>query len=50
MVHCRMFFHLAHSFFRGKKHNQLVGARDRLIDRHGNGNYADYIVKLTFPP
>ena len=36
-------------FFRGKKRLQVVRALERLIDRHGNGNYADYTLKLTFP-
>jgi hypothetical protein len=27
----------------------MVSALERLVDRHGGGNYADYIVKLTFP-
>ena len=49
VVHCHMLFHLAHPFFRGRKHNQVVGALERLIDRHGGGNYADYTLKLTFP-
>ena len=44
-----MLFHLAHPFFRIRKHNQLVRALERLVDRDGNGNYADYTVKLTFP-
>jgi hypothetical protein len=35
--------------FRGRKHNQAMTALERLIDRHRNGNYADYTVKLTFP-
>ena len=27
----------------------MVSALERLVDRHGGGHYADYIVKLTFP-
>ena len=27
-----------------------MGTLERLIDRHGDGNYADYTLKLTFPP
>jgi hypothetical protein len=49
VVHCHMLFHLAHPFFRGRKDNEVLGALERLTDRHGNGNYADYTVKLTFP-
>jgi hypothetical protein len=36
-------------FFRGKKRLQVVRALERLIDRHGNGNYANYPLKLTSP-
>jgi hypothetical protein len=49
LFHCHMLFHLAHPFFRGRKHNQIVRALERLIDRHGEGNYADYTLKLTYP-
>jgi hypothetical protein len=35
---------------RGRKRKQVEEALDRLIDRHGDGNYADYTLKLTFPP
>ena len=49
VVYCHMLFHLAHPFFRGKKCLQVVRTLERLIDRHGNGNYADYTLKLTFP-
>jgi hypothetical protein len=49
VVHCHMLFHLAHPFFRGRKLNQVVRALERLIDRHGHGNYADYTLKLAFP-
>jgi hypothetical protein len=49
VVHCHMLFHLAHPLFRGKRQNQVRGTLERLIDRHGNGNYADYTLKLTFP-
>jgi hypothetical protein len=49
VTHCHMLFHLAHAFLRGRKHNQVVGALERLVDRHGCGNYANYTVKLTFP-
>jgi hypothetical protein len=49
VVHCHMLFHLAHPFLRGRKHNQVLGALERLIDLHGNGNYADFTLKLTFP-
>jgi hypothetical protein len=44
-----MLFHLAHPFFRGKKRIQVERALERLIARHGDGNYADYTLKLTFP-
>jgi hypothetical protein len=49
VVHCHMLFHLAHPFFRGRKRLQVARALERLIDRHGDGNYADYTLKLTFP-
>jgi hypothetical protein len=35
---------------RGRGQNKVRGALERLIDRHGSGNYADYTLKLTFPP
>ncbi len=49
VVHCHMLFHLAHPFVRGRKRIDVEGALERLIDRHGGGNYADYTLKLTFP-
>jgi hypothetical protein len=49
VVHCHMLFHLAHRFLKGRKRLQVESALERLIDRHGNGNYADYTLKLTFP-
>jgi hypothetical protein len=39
VVHCHMLFHLAHPFTRGRKLVQVEGALERLIDRHGDGNY-----------
>jgi hypothetical protein len=44
-----MLFHLAHPFIRGRKLVEVERALERLVDRHGSGNYADYTVKLTFP-
>jgi hypothetical protein len=44
-----MLFHLAHPFLRGRKHNQVVGAIERLVDRQADGNYADYTAEFTFP-
>jgi hypothetical protein len=49
VVHCHMLFHLPHPFVRGRRRIQVERALERLIDRHGNGNYADYTLKLTFP-
>jgi len=49
VVHCHMLFHLAHRFFPGRKQIEVVRALERLVDRQGGGNYADYTVKLTFP-
>jgi hypothetical protein len=49
VVHCHMLFYLAHPLFRARGQNRVKGALERLIDRHGNGNYADYTLKLTFP-
>jgi hypothetical protein len=44
-----MLFHLAHPCFRGKRRVQVERARERLIDRHGEANYLDCTLKLTFP-
>jgi len=44
-----MLFHLAHPFIRGRRRTQVEAALERLIDRHGDGNYAHYTLKLTFP-
>ncbi len=50
VVHCHMLFHLPHPFTRGRKRIQVEDALERLIDRHGDGNFLDYTLKLTFPP
>ena len=50
VVHCHMLFHLPHPFIRGKRLIQVQWALDRLIDRHADGNYAPFTLKLTFPP
>jgi hypothetical protein len=47
--HDHMLFHLAHPFIRGRKLVEVVRALERLIDRHGDGNFADFTLKLTFP-
>ena len=47
---CHMLFHLAHPFIRGRKRAEVERAIDRLIDRHGDGNYGHFTLKLTFPP
>jgi hypothetical protein len=49
VIHCHMLVHLAHPFLIGGKRLQVIRALERLIDRHGNGNCADYTLKLTFP-
>jgi hypothetical protein len=49
VVHCHMLFHLAHPFLGRRKRLQVERALERLIDRHGRGNYADFTLKLTFP-
>jgi hypothetical protein len=49
VVHCHMLFPLAHPFIQGRTRIQVERALERLVDRHGDGNYADYTVKLTFP-
>jgi hypothetical protein len=49
VVHCHMLFHLAHPFIRGRGHVEVERALERLIDRHGEGNYLDCTLKLTFP-
>jgi hypothetical protein len=41
VVHCHLLFHLAHPFLALGGRLQVEGALDRLIDRHGRGNYAD---------
>lgn len=49
VVHCHMLFHLAHPFLGHRKLLRVVRALERLIDRHGGGNYGDYTLKITFP-
>jgi hypothetical protein len=49
VVHCHMLFHLAHPFLARTKRLQVERALERLIDRHGRGNHADYTLNLTFP-
>jgi hypothetical protein len=44
-----MLFHLPHPFKTGKKHDRVVHALERLIDRHGEANYLDCTLKVTFP-
>jgi hypothetical protein len=47
--HDHMLFHLAHPFLGGRKQVEVVRALERLIDRHGDGNFAHCTLKLTFP-
>jgi hypothetical protein len=49
-VHCHVLFHLAHPFIRGRRRAQVETALERLINRHGEANYLDCTLKLTFPP
>jgi hypothetical protein len=49
VVHCHMLFHLAHPLIRGRMRVQVERALERLIDRHGEANYLDCTLKLTFP-
>jgi hypothetical protein len=49
VVHCHMLFHLPHPFLARKKRLQVERALERLIDRHGRGNWGDFTLKLTFP-
>ena len=49
VVHCHLLFHLAHPFLAAGGRLQVEGALERLIDRHGRGNFADHTLKLTFP-
>jgi hypothetical protein len=49
VVHCHMLFHLAHPFIRGRRRVQVERALEQLIDRHGEANYLDCTLKLTFP-
>jgi hypothetical protein len=44
--HCHMLFHLAHPFFRGRKYKEVLRSLERLVARHGGGNYASYTVNL----
>lgn len=48
-THCHMLFHLPHPYTGGRKRKRVEEALDRLIDKHGDGNYADYTLKLKFP-
>ncbi|MEM8574310.1 MAG: hypothetical protein AAGF48_06725 [Pseudomonadota bacterium] len=50
VTHSHMLFHLPHPYTRGRKLVRVEEALDRIIDRHGDGNYADFTLKLTFPP
>jgi len=50
VVHCHMLFHLSRPFTYGRKRIEVERELEALIDRHGDGNYADYTLKLTFPP
>jgi hypothetical protein len=50
VVHCHMLFHLAHPFTRGRRRIQVEDSFERLIDRHGDGNFLNCTFKLTFPP
>jgi hypothetical protein len=47
--HSHMLFHLPHPYKTGRKYDQIVHALERLIDRHGEANYLDGTLKLTFP-
>ena len=47
--HSHMLFHLPHRYKTGRKYDQIVHALERLIDRHGEANYLDCTLKLTFP-
>ena len=49
VVHCHLLFHLAHPFLAAGGRSRSRAALERLIDRHGRGNYADHTLKLTFP-
>jgi hypothetical protein len=44
-----MLFHLPHSFLAGQKRIQVETALERLIDRHGRGNWGGFTLKLTSP-
>jgi hypothetical protein len=49
VVRCRMLFQLAHPFIRGRRRIEVERALERLIDRHGEANYLDCTLRLTFP-
>jgi hypothetical protein len=49
IVHCHMLLHLAHPFLRGRRHVEVERALERLVDLHGEGNYAAFTLKVTFP-
>ena len=44
-----MLLHLAHPFIRGRRRIEVERALERLIDRHGEGDYLDCTLQLTFP-
>jgi hypothetical protein len=44
-----MLFHLAHPFLVGQNRIQVETALERLVDRHGRGNWGAFTLKLTFP-
>lgn len=50
VTHCHILFHLPHPYTRGRKRIRVEDVLERLIDRHGNGNFLDCTLKLTFPP
>jgi hypothetical protein len=47
--HSHMLFHLPHPYKTGRKYEKIVGALERLIDRHGEANFLDCTLMLTFP-
>jgi hypothetical protein len=49
VVHCHMLFRLTPPFLTRQKRTQVETALERLIDRHGRGNWGDFTLKLTFP-
>jgi len=45
--HAHMVFHLPSKWRKGKRRAEIEQVIERLVDRHGGGNWGDWTVKLT---